>query len=265
MLSWLYWRPTALLALLALLGSPRADVTARSLASPDQAMGDPCSTKERGVNSFLWTIRRFPPAYLFGTIHVPYDRVWDYIPDNSKAAFALSDSAIFELDLTNPYTLTELAECQVLPHGQTLSDVLPADLYRRLERHVDYVRARMSHWMSEEQKKKGLFADYLFNAIAGNWRRKRPVWVMLMINSLTEADVKSRGIPVLDLYLAQEAEREGKVTGAVERVEEQVIFALNQTLLQHEVLRSHSSPTGYSSSSLIQHYNCGDLNALMFN
>ena len=44
---------------------------------------------------------------------------------------------------------------------------------------------------------------------------------MLMVNSLTEADVKSRGIPVLDLYLAQQAEREGKVTGAVERVEEQ--------------------------------------------
>ncbi|GFS14374.1 metalloprotease TIKI2, partial [Elysia marginata] len=217
MLTWWLLSP-----LLALMGSSGGDVNARNVASLDLGVDD-CATKERGLNSFLWTIKRSPPAYLFGTIHVPYDRVWEYIPANSKTAFSDSDSAIFELDLTNPYTLTALAECQMLPHGQTLSEVLPLDLYSRLQRHLAYVRTRMTDWMSQEQKKKGLFADYLFNAIAGNWRRKRPVWVMLMVNSLTEADVKSRGIPVLDLYLAQQAEREGKVTGAVERVEEQCL------------------------------------------
>ncbi|CAL1548284.1 unnamed protein product, partial [Lymnaea stagnalis] len=238
--------------------------------------------QERGLNSFLWTIHRSPPAYLFGTIHVPYDRVWEWIPENSKLAFSDSDSAIFELDLTNPFTLTALAECQMLPAGQSLSDLLPPELYSRLQRHLDYVRTSMPEWMSEEQKRKGLFADYLFNAIAGNWRRKRPVWVMLMVNSLTEVDVKSRGIPVLDLYLAQQAERDGKVTGAVERVEEQcvplnqlnlsqVLFALNQTLSQHETLRDQATrPRDQaarphcSSDALIQHYNCGDLNSLMF-
>ena len=46
---------------------------------------------------------------------------------------------------------------------------------------------------------------------------------MLMVNSLTESDVKSRGIPVLDLYLAQEAERRNKRMGAVERVDEQCV------------------------------------------
>lgn len=75
--------------------------------------------------------------------------------------------------------------------------------------------------MTPDQHGKGLYADYLFNAIAGNWERKRPVWVMLMVNSLTEVDIKSRGVPVLDLYLAQEAERLRKETGAVEKVEEQ--------------------------------------------
>ncbi|XP_012944285.1 metalloprotease TIKI1 [Aplysia californica] len=238
-----------------------------------------CSKEERGVNSFLWTISRpppLPPSYLFGTIHVPYDRVWSWVPDNSKEAFTHSDSAVFELDLTNPYTLTALAQCQMLPAGQTLSDLIPGPLYSRLQRHLDYVRHNMAHWMSQEQKRKGLFADYLFSAIAGNWRRKRPVWVMLMVNSLTETDVKSRGIPVLDLYLAQQAEQEGKVTGAVERVEEQcvplnqlnlsqVLFALNQTLSQHERLRDDKSRPACSSDALIQHYNCGDLNSLMLN
>ena len=46
---------------------------------------------------------------------------------------------------------------------------------------------------------------------------------MLMVNSLTESDVRSRGIPVLDLYLAREAARLGKRAGAVERVEEQCL------------------------------------------
>jgi hypothetical protein len=64
-------------------------------------------------------------------------------------------------------------------------------------------------------------SSFLF--FAGNWERKRPVWVMLMVNTLTEGDIASRGIPVLDLHLAQEAERLGKITGAVERVEEQCL------------------------------------------
>lgn len=127
----------------------------------------------------------------------------------------------FELDLTDPYTISALTSCQLLPQGENLQDVLPRDIYRRLKRHLEYVKLMMPSWMTPDQRGKGLYADYLFNAIAGNWERKRPVWVMLMVNSLTEADIKTRGVPVLDLYLAQEAERMRKRTGAVEKVEEQ--------------------------------------------
>ena len=171
--------------------------------------------------------------------------------------------------------------------------------------------------MSTDQRGRGLYADYLFNAITGNWERKRPIWVMLMVNSLTESDVKSRGIPVLDLYLAQEAERRNKRMGAVERVEEQcnflflfhsivfsfslfyffnrfatewaqlfsgiltpiyfllhhcvsylfffkVVFALNQTLHHQELLRAGDHSTPYTTDDLIKHYNCGDLDAVIF-
>ncbi len=176
------------------------------------------------MNSFLWRIKRappHPPSYLFGTIHVPYTRVWDFIPDRSKQAFHSSRNVFFELDLTDPLTISKLTSCQLLPHGENLQTLLPRDLYRRLKRHLDYVKHMMPYWMTADQRGRGLYADYLFNAIAGNWERKRPVWVMLMVNSLTEWDVRSRGTPVLDLFLAQEAERMGKTTGAVERVEEQ--------------------------------------------
>ncbi|KAM6363410.1 metalloprotease TIKI1-like isoform 4-T5 [Pluvialis apricaria] len=218
---------------------------ARARQSRYPAGACPLRGKQSELNSFLWTIKRDPPSYFFGTIHVPYTRVWDFIPENSKKAFQQSHIVYFELDLTDPYTISALTSCQLLPQGKNLQDVLPRDIYRRLKRHLEYVKLMMPFWMTPDQRGKGLYADYLFNAIAGNWERKRPVWVMLMVNSLTEVDIKSRGVPVLDLYLAQEAERLRKQTGAVEKVEEQchplnglnfsqVPNFINATLLAHE-------------------------------
>ncbi|XP_052454630.1 metalloprotease TIKI1-like [Carassius gibelio] len=233
------------------------------------------NTKQSELNSFLWTIKREPPSYFYGTIHVPYTRVWDFIPENSKQAFQESSMVCFELDLTDPYTISALSSCQLLPQGQNLQDLLPSDIYLRLKTHLEYVKLMLPSWMTPDQRGKGLYADYLFNAIAGNWERKRPVWVMLMVNSLTEADIKTRGVPVLDLYLAQEAQRMRKRTGAVEKVEEQchplnglsfsqVIFALNQTLLQQESLRTGNLQMPFTTEHLIKHYNCGDLNSIIF-
>ncbi|KAM9213588.1 metalloprotease TIKI1 [Leptosomus discolor] len=249
---------------------------ARARQSHGPASACPLRGKQNELNSFLWTIKRDPPSYFFGTIHVPYTRVWDFIPENSKKAFQQSHIVYFELDLTDPYTISALTSCQLLPQGENLQDVLPHDIYHRLKRHLEYVKLMMPSWMTPDQRGKGLYADYLFNAIAGNWERKRPVWVMLMVNSLTEVDIKSRGVPVLDLYLAQEAERLRKQTGAVEKVEEQchplnglnfsqVVFALNQTLLQQESLRAGSFQIPYTTEDLIKHYNCGDLSSIIFN
>lgn len=192
-------------------------------ASPGPLTSALSSLQQAELNSFLWTIKRDPPSYFYGTIHVPYTRVWDFIPHNSKQAFQQSQVVYFELDLTDPYTVSALSSCQLLPPGENLQDVLPRDIYRRLKRHLDYVKLMMPTWVTPDQRGRGLYADYLFNAIAGNWERKRPIWVMLMVNSLTESDIKTRGVPVLDLYLAQEAERMRKRTGAVERVEEQCL------------------------------------------
>ncbi|XP_045139080.1 metalloprotease TIKI1-like isoform X2 [Portunus trituberculatus] len=225
--------------------------------------------------SFLWMVKRDPPSYFFGTIHVPYTRVWEHIPNNTKRAFRLSDNVFFELDLTDPYTVSALTTCQLLPRGENLSDVLPGELFTRLKRHLAYVKTQMPRWITQDQRGRGLYADYLFNAITGNWERKRPVWVMLMVNSLTESDIRSRGVPVLDLYLAQEAERLTKQTGAVERVEEQcvplnglnfsqVVFALNHTLAQQEILREGDGRLTYTTDHLITHYNCGNLDAVIF-
>lgn len=65
------------------------------------------------------------------------------------------------------------------------------------------------------------YIEYQFRAMTGSWERLRPIWLMLTVNSLTESDVKTFGVPVLDLYLSRQAVRLGKRTGAVESVLEQ--------------------------------------------
>jgi len=235
-----------------------------------------CSLETKEGKTFLWRIDTHPPSYFFGTIHVPYTRVWTDISNNAKKAFKASDQVYFELDLTNPYTIASLTSCQLLPRGLNLSQVLPPNIYHRLRSHLDWVRQQMQSWITEDQAGRGLYADYLYNAITGNWERKRPVWAMLMVNGLTASDIASRGFPVLDLYLAQLAEKQNKKVGAVERVEEQclplngltygqVIFALNQTLQQHEDIRSGLVEPSYTTDDLIRNYQCGNLNSVVFN
>ncbi|KAL6459307.1 hypothetical protein MHYP_G00327790 [Metynnis hypsauchen] len=130
--------------------------------SPRQC-GKPSTQKE--MNSFLWTVKRpSPQPPLLPVRNHPH-----------------------------PLTISKLTSCQLLPNGESLQSLLPRDLYRRLKRHLEYVKHMMPFWMTADQRGRGLYADYLFNAIAGNWERKRPVWVMLMVNSLTESDIPDAG------------------------------------------------------------------------
>ena len=119
--------------------------------------------------SFLWRVESNPPSYFFGTIHVPYVRVWDAIPENAKQAFAASKRVFFELDLTKPQTISALSACQLLPKNRHLSQEIPSDLYAKLRIHMDRIKTEMPSWVTADQKRKGLDAQYLFSAITANW------------------------------------------------------------------------------------------------
>jgi uncharacterized protein YbaP (TraB family) len=54
-------------------------------------LGGNCSLPVREGRTFLWRIATSPPSYFFGTIHVPYTRVWGSVADNAKQAFQHSD------------------------------------------------------------------------------------------------------------------------------------------------------------------------------
>lgn len=53
--------------------------------------GSEAAESYRSPSSFLWKIQSKPPSYFFGTIHVPYTRVWDAVPRNAKQAFKVSN------------------------------------------------------------------------------------------------------------------------------------------------------------------------------
>lgn len=165
----------------------------------------------------MWTIKRDPPSYFFGTIHVPYTQVWDFILYNSNEAFQYSSIVYFELDLTDLYTVSALTRCQMLLQGENLQYMLPRDIYCH---HLEDVKL-MSSWMIPDQRDKGLYADYLLNAVTSNWERTRPSWVMLTVHSLIRMDIKSRGVPVFDLHCpgdraAEEADWDGGKGGRAE-------------------------------------------------
>ena len=39
--------------------------------------------------NYLWEIEGNPPSYLFGTMHVPYNLLWDALPENTMQAFEI--------------------------------------------------------------------------------------------------------------------------------------------------------------------------------
>ncbi|CAH8588214.1 unnamed protein product [Schistosoma turkestanicum] len=279
-------------------------------------------------NTFLWKISTKPTSFLFGTLHVAYTHVWSQIDPAVKTSFAQSDIVYFELDLTNPITLAELSDCQVLPKNQTITNLLRPDLIKRLDRYLNNLRHVISAWIEPEKK---VYASYLYETLTKDWKEKKPIWLLLLLNSLTKNEISDRGVPVLDLFLAQEAQRLGKQYGAVEQVNDQceplnrinvhqVTFALEITLnnlenanhliknltntfnnVDHTGHVSHSSsknkkytkntkvlfntwneqisdalitdqkhkPTEQTNvlnsptEELIEHYNCGDLNAAL--
>lgn len=76
------------------------------------------------------------------------------------------------------------------------------------------------------------------------------MWLMLLLNSLTENDVRLFGVPVLDLYLLRQAVQWRKTTGAIEKVGEQCapLNKLNHT----QVHSTQSTFTSDSSGTCVQ-------------
>lgn len=147
-------------------------------------------------NPFLWRIEGDPPSYLYGTIHIPDDRVLAF-PQLMGDAFEAADEFYAEIEL-DAETQNVVAEAALLPPGQHLSDLVPADLYQRAS---DLVGTR-GYSMS-------MFESY-------------KVWAFTaMLEQLDYIqDALTKKPP--DMYLYAAAEALGKTVGGIETAQEQM-------------------------------------------
>ena len=156
---------------------------------------------------------------------MPYTILWDFIPENAKIAFSNSEDLCIELRLSDPITISELSECQRLPAGQTVDQVLSPVIYQRISSYLERIKELLPQWL--ESSSYGHFfgpgeqSARVFDAISSGWEQKRPIWLLLMLSSLTEDNIRLRKVPLLDLFLDNAAEGLGKKVQAVETPRDQ--------------------------------------------
>ena len=63
-------------------------------------------------------------------------------------------------------------------------------------------------------------SDSLFNAMIGGWETKRPIWILYMLGSLTEENIRLRKIPLLDMFMDNAAQGLGKRVQAIEKAKD---------------------------------------------
>ena len=98
-------------------------------------------------NSYLWKIEASPPIYLFGTMHVPYTKLWQHIPDNTKVAFSSSEDLCVELRLSDSNTVSELAQCQRLPKDTSIDELLSTEVRTRIKKYLERIRHLLPNWL----------------------------------------------------------------------------------------------------------------------
>ena len=144
----------------------------------------------------LWRIEGKKPSFLFGTIHIPDVRVLALHPMVTNA-FDASDAVYLEI----PMGFAEMAKIQQAARfgsNRTLRDIIPADLFRRIEALV---------------RSKGMTIDPF---------ERMKIWFVISTITLLDYLPALTTTQPLDLFLYHKANRRGKEVGGLETVEEQV-------------------------------------------
>ena len=163
---------------------------------------------------FLYCIEGNVPSHLFGTIHLPDERVLD-VPESVSGALDASDALYTEVKMDDA-TREELARLLAeAGSGKPLRERLPADLY-----------ARLDHYLAQRGMPIALFDS-------------QPVWsIGLTLALLDYLPELALGRPTLDESLVLRAERNGAELGGLELPEEQVaVFESIDGAGQAEMLR----------------------------
>jgi len=189
---------------------------------------------------FLWQVEGPSTSFIFGTVHLPDERVLR-LPAAVEEAFAASDAVFTEITL-DLATQAKVSAYLLLEDDATLDTLLPGPLYRRAAAYVESKGRKME----------------LFNRFR--------IWnFMVNLTLLDDFRAYLSNVP-MDAALYTRAEALGKETGGLETVEEQIgVFEslsveeqaglLRQTLDHLEDLASRGEKP---SEELIEIYLSGD-------
>ena len=151
-------------------------------------------------------------------MHVPYNKLWNNIPDNVKAAFGSSQDVFVELDWADEATNNAINSCQLLPNNDTVDTYLSARVFSRLRKYMQKLETKIPQWYGESTR-----GDMLAKDLLGGWQHKKPIWITLLLSSLNKQSVRSTasGIPLLDIFLGNAAHNMGKKLEAMENADDQ--------------------------------------------
>ena len=145
---------------------------------------------------FLWKIEGAKPSYVFGTIHLSNPEVTKLTPATQKA-FDSADALYTEVPMDKA---NQLKAAGALMGAESLSDVLPKDLYARADAEL----RRINPVLTLEPL------------------GKLKIWALAITLVLIEEQLKNPGGQPLDAILYANAEGAGKQVGGIETFEEQV-------------------------------------------
>jgi len=162
-----------------------------------------------GKGPFLWKVEgRAPlaPLYLFGTIHVPDDRVLA-LPPSVVKAFGEASAVYTEIPMDSATQMGIMGKV-MLPDGTQLSDVIGQPLYDRMT-------AAARKTLGGEHAAMGAMLGPLF-------QRMKPWAAMSQLSLLEFLPDMLAGKQPLDSMLYARAQSEGKKVGALETPDEQI-------------------------------------------
>lgn len=165
---------------------------------------------------FLYEIRLGDsvPSYLFGTLHLPRPEVVAKI-DELGPAYDDADEVLTEIALT-PEAMGQMMAAMLLPANESLSDLLSKDVEDRLREELQAINPAMT---------------------LSAFQRMQP-WALSITLSMLEDQMRYPNMLALDMVLYNRANNDGKATGGLETLDEQLsIFTELERDEQIQMLR----------------------------
>lgn len=147
---------------------------------------------------FLWEISGPTTSYLFGTIHLPDQRVAN-LPVSVNRALEASESVITEIPLDTSSLMAQVSKL-MLSGPRTLHQILPPALLQRTEKALQQINAALT--------------------IEPFVRFK--VWAIATMVPVLEKQLENPGVLPMDAQLYQQAQKQGRTVGSLETIDEQV-------------------------------------------